>query len=405
MIDLRYSFAVVHVFTANQVQILKKVGKVEEPKPTKQQQKEKKELKLDIDVGSEVLKRRTVKSVRLFSRKRGFSSHDQLARFTNLAVSTLGMQADDHSLLKCIIDYQSEITLQFTVVLAICYIGFYLLPFYAQMLTENKTLIITFNSLCATTLLVLGYFEVLQMKAQGLDYLSYPLSYLKIAQTVIFGIYMYLRIQHYHVLLPPEEEVDPWLVALNCLLSVFGFIRIIVIFRGSSTLAQMLLIISNIIKDLAPFNIILTSFIAQTAIMYELVGASVYNRDVDFKHEKGVPDLAKQMLVQFKSSLGNMSLPRFGGDQQNYFALLWVYVVFLVGQFLMLVVLMNYLIVLIFQSYDNSLGPKQTQYLYKMKADLNCEIMPLVDRFTRAKKEESQVIYIKAPLDVQLTSP
>lgn len=63
----------------------------------------------------------------------------------------------------------------------------------------------------------------------------------------------------------------------------------------------------------------------------------------------------------------------------------------------MLVILLNFLIAQVSQSYDCIIG-EEVQYVYMMKADLNFEIMPFVDSFYREKTSaQGSIFYIRAP--------
>lgn len=92
-----------------------------------------------------------------------------------------------------------------------------------------------------------------------------------------------------------------------------------------------------------PFNLIYLLVVVQQTICYCLVGVEIYNETVEYAYQAWIPMFWKQFLKGFRNSLGDINGPTF---ERSYPAIIviWTWLVFVLFQFFMLVILLNFLI-------------------------------------------------------------
>lgn len=68
----------------------------------------------------------------------------------------------------------------------------------------------------------------------------------------------------------------------------------------------------------------------------------------------------------------------------------WAWILFIFNQFFIFIVLLNFLIAIIGQSYDEVMSEEEINR-YKARCDLNVEVSLLKDKFTELRKRSDQM--------------
>lgn len=96
--------------------------------------------------------------------------------------------------------------------------------------------------------------------------------------------------------------------------------------------------------------------------------------------------------------MGDISVPDISGDNNSWPISLWVVIFFGAFQFFILIVLLNFLIAQVSQSYDEVVGQEE-RIIYNMRADFNKEVMALIEAFSsdRSPGFKGPVLYVRYP--------
>lgn len=94
---------------------------------------------------------------------------------------------------------------------------------------------------------------------------------------------------------------------VNSLVSLTAFFKLFTFFRAFPTMAKMVILITQVMRDLVPFILIYLLFVVQTVVSYTLAGVE-FSRD-DYKSLKGMPMFIFQFLSSFRNSLGDIVVP------------------------------------------------------------------------------------------------
>lgn len=108
-----------------------------------------------------------------------------------------------------------------------------------------------------------------------------------------------------------------------------------------------------------------------------------------------MPKPVLDFLTGFRNSLGDITVPDLSDDKAGWKIQAFVVTFFTLFQFFMLVVLLNFLIAQVSQSYDEVVGQEE-RIIYRMKADFNKEVMAVVDTFSRPQIR-GPLLYIRFP--------
>ena len=142
------------------------------------------------------------------------------------------------------------------------------------------------------------------------------------------------------------------------------------VFENQGMLVQLLF---TCIADITPFLMLLSYFMFIIFQMYILAGANLGD-ETDYPDMN--PNLAKFTQV-FRNSLGDISMPVYKKWCETnkkcnpvFVGIIWS--IFMFNNILVLIILLNFLISIIGQSYEKVWTYREI-YIYRNKMELNCE--------------------------------
>ena len=122
------------------------------------------------------------------------------------------------------------------------------------------------------------------------------------------------------------------------------------------------------------------------AILYACIEAET---DVELASGVGLGKFGLLFLMQWRNSVGKLSFVRYSYwlDHKGYDKLIgifFVYMIFFVQISFMLVIMLNFMIAIIDQTYKRVMSQKKI-HVYKNKAELNEESYQILKYFTKLK--------------------
>ena len=146
--------------------------------------------------------------------------------------------------------------------------------------------------------------------------------------------------------------------------------------RISRSLGQLELLVGKCVEDCFPFMLFFTFWNILFATFYLIQAADVNSDDY-----KGLNTFTKLFLQTYEDSVGNADVPIYSfwidsaGEAPTTirgFMVGLIWVTWFTNQWFIFIVLLNFIIAIIGQSYD-SVMEKATQYMYLQRTDMNME--------------------------------
>jgi len=167
-------------------------------------------------------------------------------------------------------------------------------------------------------------------------------------------------------IIPEYEILIIMLIVCQAFFKILFFLKI---FSNYGFLVQM---IKQSIIDIGGFLSFFAMWIIFFTIQYKVLGAEFGMGDYP-----GLNSFAQLALITFRNSIGDVQIAAYSSLQTENTPLSWGIIIMIwffwflnIG--LMCIILMNFLIAVISESYSTISGSK-TQYVYKDKADMNSE--------------------------------
>lgn len=76
--------------------------------------------------------------------------------------------------------------------------------------------------------------------------------------------------------MPPAKDTDAQMLLVNSLVSLTALSKLFSFFRANPTLARIILLINEVVKDMFPFIYIYYLLLLQQVVSYILAGAHLY---------------------------------------------------------------------------------------------------------------------------------
>ena len=157
--------------------------------------------------------------------------------------------------------------------------------------------------------------------------------------------------------------------------------------RVSPNFAKLVKLVSSVIADVKPFMMFFLIWMFVNAILYRVAKVEIIE-DVDGEYPKLGNDIGL-ILQTFGTAIGNINPPTYewwfpndarrllqegpsGFSVTQILILIWAWVLLLFNVLFMFIILCNFLIAIISQTYDEVMGKEQI-FNYESKCDLNIE--------------------------------
>jgi len=337
----------------------------------------------------------------LFYNQRGFKTdlclNTFFVRLTELSSPEV---IENSNVFKAVTDYTFKKSSAFAMYMIMFHVLFCMAPHYLQMTQTN--LVVIYVCLALQLLMTLFYslYELSQMLLLGpKTYLMQFMNYMELLMIGLFPYYAWLRLSHPIALLPPDRAASDEMIIANTTLSLLTFFKLFSFFRAVPVMAKMFTLITNVVIDLKFFIFLFSMMVTQSTLMYSMIGVSIYDKKDDFENQTNISPYAMQLINAFRNSIGDITMPKFPSKKSSVL-LSYTYLLFVTLQFFMLVILLNFLIAQVSQSYDNVMG-KEELYIYLMKAEFNREYLAFMKLMGWLKESvESPLLYIRAPREM-----
>lgn len=303
-------------------------------------------------------------------------------RFDDFTLSELIIVASQHSNLltqptfKRLIDYQFQFTRPRLKVLFFIYMVFFYVPFIFSFFTDNYVFEIIVSIVGLLTQIFFLGIEVIQMKFKQGDYLKDFWNLADFCQFMIYLVYVILRF-----IFNFQQEKNFLEIIITLFVIVFGFVKTLFFVRIYEDYGFLVQMVGMTVLELVPFMVFFSFWIIFFTVCFQTLGVQINNDDSEYPN---VALFAKYFLMTYRNSIGDISTPHYTNWIERYDAedfwenlmqdtlisLIWL--VWLLNQFLNLIILLNFLIAVISQVYDKVISD-QKLLMYQLRAELNKE--------------------------------
>jgi hypothetical protein len=245
--------------------------------------------------------------------------------------------------------------------------------------------------------------ELLQIKYKSFaGYFSDGWNFFDVLHFLIYEIYFFIRIAggKTYFVLPKKINDDVidravldskmWWVAIHSLLVMLITFKLMFFMRVSENFSNLVKLVTNVMYQILPFTIFLMMWMVVNTILYDISGIAIFDKEDNDYHQ--LTYSVALILQNFRNSVGDITTPTYyywtdpevdnGGKLiWSQFAIVtWAWVLFLLNSFFILIVLLNFLIAIISQAYDEVMTKEEIER-YKARADLNIEVAIKLDTF------------------------
>mmetsp|Transcript_19632 Transcript_19632/g.30271 ORF Transcript_19632/g.30271 Transcript_19632/m.30271 type:complete len:202 (+) Transcript_19632:2112-2717(+) len=182
---------------------------------------------------------------------------------------------------------------------------------------------------------------------------------------------------------PKNTEDDVTQLLLKLLIVMQAFLKVLFfmkIFAEYGFLVQMIFLS---IVDVGPFMTFFSLW-----VLYFTIEFKILKWEMDEEEYKGLTEFVQRLILTFRNSIGDLSLPGYDKwleqptwESKLVVSLLWL--MWFVNIFLMLIMLLNFLIAVISQTYER-VASSQISYTYKDRAEMNQECMQILSHFYKS---------------------
>jgi len=260
--------------------------------------------------------------------------------------------------IKDLIDFQYEqftisaFALQFKI-----FLTFYIIPLIVLVFTRNSLVVFGCVTSCTIITLIIFLFETIQMKFYGLqEYLKDPWNRVDLSMFFL-NIFFFTQ----RAMQAEGQEMSTLTIALNMISIPFGFLKLMHFFRGVyESFGQLISLIVICLSDISIFMLFFTAWIIFFTIFYRIA-------EVDFglgDYEEIEPNIAL-LLQTYRISIGDLAAPLYPrwilmvnseDPLDHYIGLVMITIIWsmwILHQFILLILLLNFLIAIVSQSYEN----------------------------------------------------
>lgn len=227
--------------------------------------------------------------------------------------------------------------------------------------------------------------------------------YVAISQILIYSVYFIFRCNHTGLIIPETGINDDfrmsvgWWTFINTILMILIGVRVTYFLGASSRFLKVINLIYNVNLEIMPFLIYLVLWIIYTSLMFIVAGVIIY--DKEFKEEQKLNEVFATFLQNFSNAIGEINFPyvefwiyenRAHTVWLEMLSKIWAWGLFIVNEFVMLIVLLNFVIALISESYEKVML-HQREHLYTNRAMSNYFISLVLNH---EENEPCKIIYL-----------
>jgi hypothetical protein len=175
---------------------------------------------------------------------------------------------------------------------------------------------------------------------------------------------------------------------------LLAFAKIFSYLRASESLSKMTILLTNVFEDVKVFNLIFLTLAALLMAMFLFSGSPIYSEE-DFP--ENVPFGLASAIQALRNSIGDIGTPSYDAwkDKEGGLVMvIWISFQFVMGTYMQNIIMLNFLVAQVSQSYDNVMGMEEV-YMIRNMADCNVESTIFLDAFAWGSKGGvTQSVYI-----------
>lgn len=286
------------------------------------------------------------------------------------------------------------------------FVLFFFIPFLVQIfLFRDFALgVLACNGSCLFCSFVFFLIELIQLRESGRKkywsslYNRFEFSLFPLHALYFAARYLYPKSMLPEDLKPGDESAPPLYIISNVSLLTsivlfWSIVKVLYFLRVYDKFGLILSLISQCFRDVSFFSIFLFFWIFIFGCWYQILGVDAQTKDFPM-----VNKFLVFFLENFKNAVANLDSPELGfwekqtGNPTVSTVMVYAcWLIWMLNQFFILVILLNFLIAIICQSYDEVLS-KQIVTKYTKKCELNRECRLLLKTLGSLPRFESFVL-------------
>jgi len=153
-------------------------------------------------------------------------------------------------------------------------------------------------------------------------------------------------------------------------LIILAFMKILFFMKIFSDYGFLVQMVFLSFLDMGPFMAFFSLWLLFFTIEFKVLGF-----EFDDSEYANLGSFTQMLILTFRNSIGDLSLPQYNDlievdTSVSQFVIYMLWMFWFMNIFLMVIMLLNFLIAVISQTYERVSG-SQTSYTYKDKADMN----------------------------------
>lgn len=177
-------------------------------------------------------------------------------------------------------------------------------------------------------------------------------------------------------------------VLIHVVLIITGFVKLLYFIRINTNLGLLVRMVATTIIDCIPFLIFFGMFVFLFTVLN-----MTFMIEVETEEYMALPKLLQMLLMTYRNSIGDISVPSYKSwltfyseegpypsHSHSVTVLLLVWGVWFLNQLTCLIILLNFLIAVISQGYDNVIAEQIIDY-FMSRAEMNYEFFMMQAKY------------------------
>ena len=190
------------------------------------------------------------------------------------------------------------------------------------------------------------------------------------------------------------------MVSLTILVLTFAAFKLMFYLKVYESFGQLVQLLTHCIDDIQTFNVFLLGWIFYFCIFYKMAGVIFYPDDYP-----GVSPWFISILQTYRNSIGDIAAPSYplwidfinsGKVWEGELMIFIIWMFWFVHQYLILIILLNFLIAIISGSYEHVMS-QESLWKYMHRCELNLECFVILNQ--KRKLDNLTMMIMATPLD------
>lgn len=281
------------------------------------------------------------------------------------------------------IDYQFQKTKHFMQKLWIMYLMFCYVPFILSIMIDSDLVDSIFLTMALIIQILFFLNECINIKQEPLEYFRDVWNQTDLAEFIVYLIFYCIKFNESF-----SQVKDFTEILLSLFILILGFFKVLFYLRIYDDFGFLVSMIYKTMQQLIPFLVFFFLWVFFFSMCFIILQTEIddrfypaVNRDISlFLHtyRNSIGDIFEPQYTRLLETEDNLFTPT--QRTQNTVLIVIIWFTWLGNQFLNLIILLNFLIAVISQVYDQVVA-QQKLVMYKDKADMNREYYMLLKFF------------------------